>query len=336
MPESKRRRWLQRAGAISLAPLCSPSFLWARSAYPSRPVRIVVGFAVGGAADTFARLLAQKASTALGWSVIVDNRPGAGAAIAADYVAKSSADGHTLFLTFSEALVANTALYRKLPYNPRRDFAFISMLCASKLVIAVNQSIPATRLKELIAFARPPSTLSTKPINFGSWGAGSHGHLLCEALNKIYGLALQHIPYKGEGPTIQDLVAGEIQIAAGSIGAMVPHIRSGALRAIGVIGDKPSPALPQVPSLIEQGATAQAFALLGWMGLVAPVGTPEPIVDRWVAIVREFVESNEVQQRLLAFGFEPRILAKDAFFRAWQADVPVWTKLINETGVTLD
>jgi tripartite-type tricarboxylate transporter receptor subunit TctC len=337
MSWSDRRRWLQRAGAVSLAPLFStPLRLSAKNAYPTRPIRIVVGFAAGGSADTFARLLANKAGAALGGAVIVDNRPGAGAAIAADHVAKSPADGHTLFLTFSEALVANTALYRKLPYNPRQDFAFISMLCASKLVVAVNKSIEATNLKELITFVRSPSTQSTNRMNFGSWGAGSHGHLLCEALNKNYGLAIQHIAYRGEGPTIQDLVAGEIQIAAGSIGAMAPHIRSGALRAIGVIGDKPSAALPQVPSLIEQGATAPAFALLGWMGLVAPVGTPGPIVDRWVAIVREFIESNEVQQRLLAFGFEPRVLAKDAFFRAWQTDVPIWTKLIDETGVTLD
>jgi tripartite-type tricarboxylate transporter receptor subunit TctC len=334
MSSSNRRRWLQRAGAISIAPLfpTSPS-VTAQRGYPTRPVRIVVGFAAGGSADTFARLLANKAGTALGQSVIVDNRPGAGASIAADHVAKSPPDGHTLFLTFSEALVANTALYRKLPYSPQRDFAFISMLCSSKLVIAVNKSIPANNLKEFVSFVRLPST---KLMSFGSWGAGSHGHLLCEALNKHYGLALQHIPYKGEGPTIQDLLAGEIQIAAGSIGTMAPHIRSGALRAIGVIGDKPSAALPQVPSLVEQGATAPAFALLGWMGLVAPAGTPGPIIDRWVAIVREFVESSEAQQRLLAFGFEPKILAKDAFVQAWQADVPIWTKLINETGVTLD
>ncbi|MFM7295150.1 MAG: Bug family tripartite tricarboxylate transporter substrate binding protein [Burkholderiales bacterium] len=334
MSSSDRRRWLQCAGAIGLAPFLSTCpKLSAQGGYPVRTVRIVVGFAAGGAADTFARLLANRAGASLGQSVIVDNRPGAGAAIAADHVAKSPADGHTLFLTFSEALVANTALYRKLPYNPKRDFAFISMLCASKLVVAVNKSIPVGSLKELVALARAPFT---KPMNFGSWGAGSHGHLLCEALNKSYRLALQHIPYKGEGPAIQDLVAGEIQIAAGSIGAMAPHIRSGALRAVGVTGDKPSAALPQVPSLIEQGATARAFALLGWMGLVAPAGTPERVVDRWVTIVREFIESNEAQQRLLAFGFEPKLLAKDVFFRAWQADVPIWTRLISETGVTLD
>ena len=329
-----RRRWLQTAGALSLAPLLvkSPD-LPAQQGYPARPIRIVVGFAAGGAADTFARLLANKAAAVLGQTVIVDNRPGAGASIAADHVAKSPADGHTLFLTFSEALVANTALYRKLPYSPARDFAFISMLCASKLVIAVNHSIPANNLKELIAFARQPSS---KPMNFGSWGAGSHGQLLCEALNKNYGLSFQHIPYKGEGPTIQDLVAGQTQIAAGSIGAMAPHIRSGALKPIGVIGDKPSAALPQLPSLIEQGATDPTFAVLGWMGLVAPAGTPAPIIDRWANIVREFVESSDIQRRLLDFGFEPRVLAKDAFFRAWQADVPIWTKLIKEIGVTLD
>ncbi len=311
-----------------------PTVATSQTEYPTRQVRIVVGFAPGGSADVFARLLAAKASTKFGQTVIVDNRPGAGAVIAADFVAKSPPDGHTLFLTFSEGLVSNTALYRKLPYNPAKDFAFVAMISASKLVIAVHQSVPASNLAEFVSYAR--SAPSTTPLNFGSWGAGSHGHLLCEALNKSYKLKLQHVPYKGEGPTIQDLVGGQIQIAAGSIGGMTPHIRSGALKAIGVIGNKPSPSLPTVKSLAEQGATAPAFTTLGWMGVVAPAGTPQGVIDRWAELIREFVDAAPTQERLNSYGFEPRYLAKDAFFRAWQADMPVWTQLIKDAGVTLD
>jgi tripartite-type tricarboxylate transporter receptor subunit TctC len=329
MTDPNRRRFLIASSALATS--CRS---FAQPAYPSRQARIVVGFAPGGAADVFARLLAVKASAALGQTVIVDNRPGAGAIIAADYVAKSAADGHTLFLTFSEALVSNTALYRNLPYNPSRDFTFVAMLSASQLVIAVNRRLPATNLAEFVAYAR--ALPATAPLNFGSWGAGSHGHLLCEALNKHFKLRLQHVPYKGEGPTIQDLVGGQIQIAAGSIGGMAPHIRSGALKALGVIGDKPSVALPQIKSLAEQGLSDAAFTTLGWMGLVAPSGTPGFIVDRWAEIVREFVGNAETLQRLQNYGFEPRYLAKAAFFRAWQTDMPVWTRLIQDAGVTLD
>ncbi len=335
MRNLNRRRFLFLSATAAIAhhlPLSTKAA--AQTAYPTRQVRIVVGFAPGGSADVFARLLAAKASAKFGQTVIVDNRPGAGAVIAADYVAKSPPDGHTLFLTFSEGLVSNTALYRKLPYNPAKDFAFVAMLSASKLVIAVHQSVPANNLAELVAYARsaPPAA----PLNFGSWGAGSHGHLLCEALNRSYKLRLQHVPYKGEGPTIQDLVGGQIQIAAGSIGGMSPHIKSGALKAIAVIGDKPSPSLPGVKSLAEQGATSPAFTTLGWMGVVAPAGTPQSVVDRWAELIREFVDAAQTQERLNSYGFEPRYLSKDAFFRAWQSDMPVWTQLIKDTGVTLD
>lgn len=299
--------------------------------YPSAPVRIVVGFAAGGTADTFARLIAAKAGEILRTPVIVDNKPSAGAILGADHVAKAAGDGHTLFLTFSEALVSNTALYRHLPYQPARDFQFIAQLAAGPLVICVNKSVPADNLRALVAHAKTGAML-----NFGSWGNGSHGHLLCEALNRHFQLDLLHIAYKGEAPTIQDLLGGQIHIAAGSIGNMRPHIQSGALKAIGVIGHQPSRALPTVPTLAAQGATDAAFTTLGWVGVVAPAATPRAIVQRLSDVMREIMVMADVNMRFSNAGFEPRYLDSEAFFKQWQRDIPVWTRLVRDAGVTLD
>jgi tripartite-type tricarboxylate transporter receptor subunit TctC len=328
-PASIKRRQFIAAGALGM--LAPQTFAQSSPRYPNRPVRIVIGFAPGGTTDVFARLLASKAATVLGQAVVVDNKPGAGAIIAADHVAKSPADGYTLFLTFSEAIVANTALYRNLPHQPARDFSFISLVATGPLVVAVHKDVPANNLRELVAYAK-----AGRAMNWGSWGAGSHGHLLCEAMNKRYELNMLHVPYKGEGPTIQDLVAGQIQIAAGSIGGMSPHIKSGALKAIGVIGNDRSRAVPNVSTLVEQGATDAAFQIIGWIGLVAPAGLPAEIRLRWEAILRDALAAEDVASRFRAFGFEPKPLSGDAFFKLWQNDLPIWTKLIRDSGVTLD
>lgn len=330
MKHNPRRTFLNIAGALAVAPFANAQ----QPGYPVRQIRIVVGFAPGGTADVFARLLAANAAIKLGQPVMVDNKPGAGAIIAADHVAKSAADGYTLWLTFAEPLVSNPALYRRLPYSPARDFSYVAMLAAGPLVVAVNKSVPAKNLQELIAYARRGQ--AGAGLNFGSWGAGSHGHLLCEAFNKTYQLGMFHVPYKGEGPTIQDLIGGQIQIAAGSIGGTGPHIRRGALNAIGVIGSRRSRALPDVKTLYEQGATDVAFTTRGWVGLVGPAGLPSAIIDRWVNIVREFLATPEVQQRFAGYGFEPAFLPPDGFIQKWQGDAPVWARLIKQSGVTLD
>ncbi len=299
--------------------------------YPNRPIRIVVGFQAGGTADVLARLIAAKAATVLGQPVIVENKPSAAAILAADHVSKAIPDGHTLFLTFAEALVSNPALYRQLPYQPQRDFSFIAKIAVGPLVIAVNKSVPATNLATLIAHAKSGATL-----NFGSWGAGSHGHLLCEALNKSYALNMQHVAYKGESLTIQDLLGGQIQIAAGSIGAMRAHLQSRALNAIGVIGKSPSRVLPTVATLYSQGAADSAFTTLGWVGLVGPANMPPAIVARLSETIRDVLAQNDISEKLLSYGFEPIYLPSVAFYQQWQRDTPIWAKLIRDAGVTLD
>jgi len=326
-PAVLRRQLLVAIGAMPIAALASSA---RASRYPARPVRIVVGFAPGGTADAFARLLAEFATKQLRTAVIVENKAGAAAIVGAEHVAKSSADGYTLLLTFADAMVGNPALYRQLPYKPASDFVPVGLLAQGPLVVSIGKSVPASNLREFVAHARKAS------ISWGSWGAGSHGHLLCEAMNKAYQLTMQHVPYKGEAPTVQGLLGGEIQIAAGSIGVMAPHLKSGALKALGTNGVQPSLTLPQVPTLAEQGASGEAFTKLGWVGLVAPANTPADIVAQWGTLVRDFLALESTRTRFLAYGFEPSFLDSTALRKRMEDDARVWARLIAEAGVRLD
>lgn len=320
-----RRRALLTATTLGFGAL-SASHLFANT----RPVRLVVGFAPGGTADVFARMLAQFASQHLGRNVIVDNRPGAAAIIGADHVAKSAPDGNTFLLSFAEALVSNPALYRSLPYQPARDFEFVCLVAQGPLVVAVNKSLGVDSLDGLIKSARE------RPLNWGSWGAGSHGHLLCEALNRSFRLQIQHVSYKGEAPTIQALLSGEIQVAAGSIGGMKPHLVAGSLKAIGSIGTQRSLALPETRTLFEQGARDAAFTTLGWVGLVAPKGTALSVRQQWTDLVRAFFAREETRRQFLNYGFEPRVLDESAFRKLFETDAITWSRLIEQAGVRLD
>ena len=236
------------------------------------------------------------------------------AIVGAEHVAKSAADGYTLLLTFAEAMVGNPALYRQLPYKPASDFVPIGLLAQGPLVVSIGKTVPAINLIEFVAHARKAN------LSWGSWGAGSHGHVLCVAMNRTYKLNMQHIPYKGEAPTVQGLLSGEIQIAAGSIGVMAPHLKSGALRALGTNGAARSLTLPQVPTLAEQGAGSAAFIQPGWVGLVAPANTPADIVTQWSLLVRDFLALESTRTRFLAYGFEPRYLDRGAFRTLMEED----------------
>ena len=322
-----RRQLLAAVGALPIAILTSHA--WA-SRYPARPVRLVVGFAPGGTADVFARLLAEFATKQLGSAVVVENKAGVAAIVGAEHVAKSAADGYTLLLTFADAMVGNPALYRQLPYKPASDFVPVGLLAQGPLVVSIGQSVPANKLGDFVAHARKAN------VSWGSWGAGSHGHILCEAMNRAYQLNMQHVPYKGEAPTVLGLLSGEIQIAAGSIGVMAPHLKSGALKALGTNGTQRSLTLPQVQTLAEQGARGEAFTQLGWVGLVAPANTPADIVARWSLLLRDFLALDSTRARLLVYGFEPRFLDSVAFQKRIEEDTRVWGRLIADAGVTLD
>jgi tripartite-type tricarboxylate transporter receptor subunit TctC len=325
-----RRHFLQSAAVITL-PLATLS---SQKAHAQATARIVVGFAPGGTADVFARLFAEFAARHLNHPVIVENRPGASAIIGAETVARAAPDGNTIFLSFADAICGSPALYRKLPYQPATDFAPIAQLAQGPLVVAANKDVPAKNLTEFVNYAK------RKDLSWGSWGAGSHGHLLCEALNRAHGLSMQHVAYKGEAPALQALLSGEIQVMAASIGGMLPHLRAEKVRALGTNGRMRSLALPLVPTLLEAGAApgeqADAFALVGWVGLFAPARTPPPQISRWSDALKTFLAGEPAQQRILLYGFEPKHLGPQAFTDKTRADTAMWAKLIRQAGVTLD
>jgi len=240
--------------------------------YPTRPVRMVVPFAAGGAVDTVARALGQKLVETWKQPMLVDNRPGAGGNIAADHVAKAPGDGYTLLIT-THGFAISPGLYKKLPFDAERDFAPVTQLTSSFVVLVTNPQIPAVSAKELIALAK------SRPgaINYGSTGIGAPLHLLGELLKSMTGTDMLHVPYKGDAPLNQALLAGEVQLAFMPPAGVLPHIRSGRLRALGVTGKARSATLPEVPTLTEAGIPLE---FTGWLGVFAPARSPRDIVLR--------------------------------------------------------
>src|SRR5260221_41312 len=238
--------------------------------YPARPVRMVVPFAAGGAVDTVARALGQKLVETWKQPMLVDNRPGAGGNIAADHVARAPGDGYTLLIT-THGFAISPGLYRKLPFDAARDFAPVTQLTSSFVVLVTNPQIPAASAKELIALAK------SRPgaINYGSTGIGAPPHLLGELLKSMTGTDLLHVPYKADAPLSQALLAGEVQLAFMPLAGVLPHIRSGRLRALGVSGTARSATLPEVPTLTEAGVP---FEVTGWVGVFAPAGASRGLV----------------------------------------------------------
>src|SRR5262244_1040779 len=238
--------------------------------YPAKPVRMVVPFAAGGAVDTVARALGQKLGDSWKQPVLVDNRPGAGGNIAADTVAKAPADGYTLLIT-TQGFAISPGLYKKLPFDAVRDFAPVTQLTSSYLVLVCSPQLPSQSIRELIALARSkPGT-----INYGSTGTGAPPHLLGELLKSSASVDLLHVPYKGDAPLTQALLAGEVQVAFMPLAGVLPHIKSGRLRALGVSGKQRSTEMPEVPTFAEAGLP---FEFTGWLGIFAPAGVPRELV----------------------------------------------------------
>ena len=292
--------------------------------YPTRPVRFVVPFAPGGSTDTLARTLGQKLSEALGEQVVVDNRSGGSGNIGMEIVARAAPDGHTIVLGYIANLAIGPSLYAKLPFDPVKDFAPVTQLASSPNVLAAHPAVPARNLKELIALAR------ARPVNFASAGVASVGHLTGEFLNSLAGIKMVHVPYKGSGQAVTDLLGGHVQLMFSGFSSALPHIRAGKLRALAVTGAKRSPALPDVPTIAESGFPK--FEATAWYGVLAPAQTPRPIVIRLHDEIIKALQLPDVKERLASVGFEIVGSTPEAFGAYIQSEIRKWEKVVKASG----
>lgn len=316
--------------------LLLPAFAQAQSmgSFPSKPIKILVGFQPGGATDTAARLIADHMAKVSGQTVVVENRPGAGGIVAATAVARAVPDGYTLVVNTSYPVMSAPGLFRSLPYDPARDFAYISPILAGQVILLVHKSVPAANLAELVEFAR-----RTPKFAVGSWGPGSQGHLAVEAINKRFGLSIAHIPYKGEGPMAQDLIGGQIPAGMGTFFSMTGAIKSGHLRPIAVTDSSRGqrhPLLPEVATFAEQGLKDPAVTLSGWIGILTTGGTPRPVLAKLNDWVRSAIAQPEIRSKLESYGMEVVSATSEQFEASVKAETPLWVSAINEVGVKLD
>ncbi len=333
LPHSSRRQFLSTTaalGAVAMVPTGMAQTAGA-SKWPSKPIRIVVGFPPGGLTDAYARLYAEQLSAKTGQSVVVDNRPGAGAVIAIDLVAKAPPDGYTLLVSTSGTLWQNRVLYSKLPYNLDKDFTPVAMFPSGPLVVAVSDKVPARTMKEFIEFAKA----NPNGTNMGSYAPGSYPHLVADQTNRREGTKIQSVHYRGESPMWVDVVSGQLQIAIGSFQAFNTVAGRG-VRAIGVTGGYRSPKLPDVPTLQEQGINDILVGLEGALPLMAPAGTPESVLKILSAVAVEGANSERAGKLRESFGIpnKPKNLADTR--KQWEHDVPIWIKVAVELGIKLD
>jgi tripartite-type tricarboxylate transporter receptor subunit TctC len=308
--------------AIALLPVVA-----AAQAYPSKPVKIVVPFAAGGATDVVARLLGQKLAEAWGQSVVVENRGGAGGNIGADVVAKSAGDGYTLLMASGSIVTANPYMYKSMPFDAARDLVPVTNVATGPQVIAVNANVPAKDLKEFIAYAKA----NPKAVNFGSAGVGTQTHLAAENFAYAAGLDLTHVPYKGESAALTDLMGGQIQLVTPNFGAVIGFVKDGKIRALAITSRERNPQLPDVPAASE---VMPGFENAGWFGLLAPAGTPREVIDRIQRDSAKILLSDEFRAKLAQQGMVPVANTPAEFSAAIRDESARWAKVIHERGLT--
>jgi tripartite-type tricarboxylate transporter receptor subunit TctC len=313
--------------ALALVGLCAVGAASAQT-YPDRPVRLIVGFPPGGAADILGRIAAQQLMPGLGEQVVVDNRGGAGGLIATEITARANPDGYTLLFT-SIPHVINPHLYRKVSYDAIKDFTPIIQFVSVPLMMAAGASLPARNVKDLIAMAK------AKPgvISYGSGGSGSSSHLAVELLKSMAGIDLTHIPYKGTGPMITDMLGGQVSLTIASAVPLSPQVRSGKLRALGVTGPQRSIAFPDVPAIAE---TVPGYEVVNWFGVIAPAGTSKAIVTRVNSELNRALQSPELVKTLAAQTAEAVGGTPEAFGKVIRADFAKWAKVVKDSGARVD
>jgi len=297
--------------------------------YPSRPVRMVIPLSPGGFADVPGRILASRLSALLGYNVFVENRAGAGGTIGADFVAKSAPDGYTLLFTGTPHVIS-AWVYKKLPYDPLKDFEPVALVASGPYVLVVNPQLPVKSVRELIAAAKA----QPGQIDYASSGNGSAQHLVSALFASMAGIQLNHVPYKGSGPAMQDLLGGQLKGSFAGIPNVLPRVKAGRLRALAVSTPRRSPDLPEVPTVAEAGVPGYQATL--WLNLAAPAGTPADIVQRLYAETAKALQDAELQQSFRAAGVEASLMSPQELAAFMQAEHEKWGKVVRDTGATVN
>ena len=299
-------------------------------AYPARPVRLIIPFSAGGAADVPGRILAERLTPVFGQQVVVENRPGAGSTIGAEAAARAAPDGYTLFM-ISNTHFVSAGLHKKLTYDSLNDFTPVTQITSAPNVLIVHPSLPAKNVKELIALAK------SRPgqINYASSGNGSTQHLTGALFSKMAGINMTHIPYRGSGPVTADLLAGQVQVGFPGIAGMLPHIKSGRLRALGVTGSKRSPELPDVPTISEAGV--KGYEMVAWFGIAGPKGLPREIQTKLHGDLLKVLRTPDMHKALSNVGQEVAYQEKpEQFYSFMKIEAAKWAKVVQESGAKVE
>lgn len=298
--------------------------------YPSRPIRIIVPFPPAGTTDILARLVGQKLQETLGQTVLIENKPGAGGNIGSDMVAKAPADGYTLLMGTIGTHAINPGLYKKMPYDSVKDFTAVALVATVPNVLVVHPAVPAKTVTELIAWEKA----NAGKINYASSGVGTSIHLSGEMFNAMAGTRFAHVPYKGSGPALTDLIGGQVSLMFDNLPSSIGHIRAGKLRALAVTSSKRSSALPDVPTIAESGVAG--FDSGSWFGLLAPAGTPKPIINRLNAEVLKILATPEMKQKFSEQGADPSNMNADEFGAFIKAEITKWAAVVKASGASAD
>ncbi len=314
---------------LLLCIMLAPSF-HVQAAYPDKPIKIIIGFPAGGPLDAHIRLLVDKLQSALGQTVIVDYKAGAGGTVGAQFVAQSPPDGYTLLLANTGTMVINPAIYTKAPYDTLKDFQPIARTAQQPLALIVNKDVPVNSLKELIAYAKA----NPGKLNYGSAGNGGISHLVPEMLKSETGIFMVHIPFKGSAPAFTDLIAGHVQFMAESVPQAANYAKQGKVKALAVTSAKRNSALPNTPTVIETGVAN--LEVVGFYGILAPKGTPPDVTNKLSQAFKETLESPDIQKRMIEQGADPAYLNTDQFTKFLATEMPRWAKVVNQAGAKLD
>lgn len=325
---NRREAMIRMAGAAALG--STPVALMAQA---DKPVTIVVPYAPGGTTDLLGRMLAKELAPLVGRTMIVENKPGAGSGLGAAFVARAPADGNTLLVATSTTLAINPWLYSNLSYAPQKDFAPVGMIGAVPLLVVVHPSLPVKDIAELIALSKAkPQSLS-----YGSAGNGSPQHLGVEMFKAATGADLAHVPYRGSGPAVTDLLGGQIQVMFSDIPPVLQQVRAGRLRALAVTSLKRQPVALELPAIAESGASGtKNFEAVAWQSLVAPAGTPKPVIDAYSHALEKVMNNREVRARLSSDGFEPGTMSPAQLAAYIHSETERWGKVVKASRAKVD